>query len=269
MSDPAPVAPVTPAPTQAVTPTVTPAPVTPASGAPPANPTAPVTPAPSGTPVTPSSEKSILDKAGKPDAPQTPSDLLDAANEAVAKWQANPTDETKATATKAVADAKKAAEDAKTANKAPDEYKFTAPEGVTLDEAAIKAFVPIAKELGLKQDQAQKLVALQATLVKQQADADAKAWTDYQASQIEATKKELGAKYDEELAYVAKVRDTFFSKEAQAVINQYGLGNNIHFLRDLISIGKKMSVEKHIEGGPGPQGGSDTAKRMFPSMQNP
>lgn len=50
---------------------------------------------------------------------------------------------------------------------APEKYAdFTAPEGMEIDKAALEAFTPIAKELNLTQDQAQKLVGLHAEQVQ-------------------------------------------------------------------------------------------------------
>src|SRR5437879_843733 len=50
------------------------------------------------------------------------------------------------------------------AAKAPEAYTdFTAPEGYTLDAKTIDAVMPIFKELGLTQDQAQKLVTFHAS----------------------------------------------------------------------------------------------------------
>src|SRR5687767_12536146 len=60
---------------------------------------------------------------------------------------------------------------------APEKYEdFTLPEGIELDQAAMEGFLPVAKELNLTQEQAQKLVDLQTAYVKNAADAQAKAW---------------------------------------------------------------------------------------------
>ncbi|MDD1107598.1 peptidase, partial [Klebsiella pneumoniae] len=44
--------------------------------------------------------------------------------------------------------------------KAPEKYEFTAPEGAELDSKAVELFEPVARELGLSNDQAQKLAGL-------------------------------------------------------------------------------------------------------------
>ena len=53
----------------------------------------------------------------------------------------------------------------------PEEYTdFTLPEGVSADREVIDEFKPLAKELGLPQDQAQKVVDLGAKLVQRTLD---------------------------------------------------------------------------------------------------
>src|SRR5262245_60440079 len=48
---------------------------------------------------------------------------------------------------------------------APEKYEFKAPEGVTLDTGLVNDFTPLAKELGMSQDAAQKVVDLYASKV--------------------------------------------------------------------------------------------------------
>ena len=52
-------------------------------------------------------------------------------------------------------------------------YEFTPPEGGELDANALAVFEPIAKELGLSQEQAQKLVDIYPQIQQQQAEAGA------------------------------------------------------------------------------------------------
>ena len=76
--------------------------------------------------------------------------------------------------------------DADPATGAPESYAdFTMPEGIKIDLAAMEKFTPMAKELNLTQDQAQKLVDIQATMMAEagqamQDDLDSKSdtWVD-------------------------------------------------------------------------------------------
>jgi len=74
--------------------------------------------------------------------------------------------------------------------------EFKMPEGVHLDESALNEFKPVAQELGLNQEQAQKLVDLYAkniTAVNQQVDEQAKAFL---AERTEKWNQAIGADKD-------------------------------------------------------------------------
>lgn len=191
---------------------------------------------------------------------------LSAVETAYEAMKKTPTPETEAAYSKALTDAKTAAKPQAPAAIVLDKTKFKAPEGMKLDEKSIEAFLPVANELGLTQDKAQKLITLQASMLDAQAKADAKAWDELQAAQVAESKKALGAKWEEELAFAAKTRDSFGSKELTAELNKWGLSNNIHVLNFFIKIGKQMSAAAHVEGGTGPEAKDDKAKNMFPSM---
>lgn len=268
-----PAAPAAPAPDSKAAAPVTPA--APAAPAAPATPAAPAAP-PAAAPAAPAPgakqpDGSLLD-AAKADGKATVSPVVaahDAAITAVEAWQKNPTPETKAAAEKAVADAKAAVETAKTASAsagAPEKYEFKAPEGVTLDQAALDAAAPVFKELGLTNDQANKLVALQASLAANQEKADLKLWEDSQAKQKEEAIKGLGPKWQEELAFAAVARDRFFSKEAVQALNFAGVANNIHILRAFITMGRQISPEKLVDGTPAQSEKQSDATKLYPSM---
>lgn len=102
------------------------------------------------------------------------------------------TDTAKAEADKAAA----AKAEAAAADKAWSEFKPKAPEGVTLDEAGVKEFVPFAREAGLNPEQAQKLIEFD--LKRGQArDAAAAKVRDGWVKELRDDKEFGGAKFDE------------------------------------------------------------------------
>lgn len=220
---------------------VTPAATTPATAAEPAKVEKPAAPAASADATKNAPEP-------KADSGKTEKSLLDQAGEK-GKEEAEKKEGTEAEKAKSVA---------------PDKYEFKAPEGMTLNQAAVDSFSPVAKEIGLTQEQAQKVVDVYSGLVKAQADSQEQAFKDYQESQKQESLKALGANAPEQLSFVAKVRDTFFSPETRELINASGLGNNINFIRDCIKLGKQISEEKLVEGKN--QGEGVTADQLFPSM---
>jgi hypothetical protein len=166
-----------------------------------------------------------------------------------------------------------AAEKAKTdaaaaaARVAPEKYELKAPEGMTLDEALVGAFTPIAKELKLSNEDAQKLTDLYAThqtVLAEKAASDAKAAREAEEAE---TVKALGADHAVQMTAAAKARDRFFSAATIERINKAGLGNNLGFIQDCIKLGKLISEDKLIEGETKPAAES-TAQAMFPSMPN-
>lgn len=148
---------------------------------------------------------------------------------------------------------------------APEKYDFKAPEGMTLDQKAIDAFAPLAKELNLPQEAAQKLVDLYAGRVGE----IQKMNEDNHKAVVEGWKqetlKELGATAPEQLAYVAKTRDRLFDKDLNALIDSSGLGNHPSFIRSCIKAGKAISEDVLVEGKNIEGAGADGLSAMYPS----
>lgn len=129
---------------------------------------------------------------------------------------------------------------------APADYKFEAPEGVTLDEGDLAKFTEIAKELKLPQDQASKLVGL--AIAREQARAEAfanqvQAWAD----EVKAD-KELGT--DENLAVARKAID-LGPPELKELLNSSGLGNHPAVVRWAYAVGKALSEDAIVAGKTG------------------
>lgn len=146
---------------------------------------------------------------------------------------------------------------------------FTFPEGVEKDEALLNAFTPVAKELGLKQEQAQKLVTLQAAHAKAHADAQAKAWettmTEWQTT-ARQDQEYGGVKFDENLKVASDAVKKYGSPELTKALEQTGLGNHPEMVRFAYRVGKAMREGSVVPGATPPAGDVDPAKVMFPNM---
>ncbi len=131
-------------------------------------------------------------------------------------------------------------------NDAPIDYKFEAPEGVTLDEGDLAKFTEIAKELKLPQDQASKLVGL--AIAREQARAEAFAkQVETWAVEVKAD-KELGT--DEALATARKAID-LGPPELKELLNSTGMGNHPLVVRWAYAVGKALSEDKFVAGKDG------------------
>ncbi|EJD6581915.1 peptidase [Providencia rettgeri] len=141
-------------------------------------------------------------------------------------------------------------DDKKPVSTAPEKYEFTAGEGQELDKEAVAAFEPIARELGLSNEQAQKIVDVYGStiipqLVKQQANEWQKQITGW-AETVKADKDGLGS--DESIGNAQKALDQFGSPELKSYLVETGLGNHPELVRVFSKIGKAMSEDGFVSG---------------------
>lgn len=139
---------------------------------------------------------------------------------------------------------------------APAEYAdFDLPEGIKLDEPVMGEFKGLAKELGLTQEQAQKLVSLGANMQKGNAetfttqlqakvDETAKGW----ATEAKADKEIGGDKFDENLGVAKSALDTFGTPELKKLLAESRLGNHPEVLRFMYRAGKAISQDGFVPG---------------------
>lgn len=133
----------------------------------------------------------------------------------------------------------------------PEKYEFTAPEGTTLDAAAVEAFTPLAKELGLSNEQAQKLVDFDAKRVSDLTKANLDAWQKQQTdwlTEVKADKEFGGQNLDANLRASNAAFGQFFTKEEVAQIHALGLANFPPLVKGLSRVGKLMAEDKYING---------------------
>lgn len=165
--------------------------------------------------------------------------------------------------------ASEAAEAAKAA--VPEKYEFKAPDGVTFDPAQIEAFTPIAKELGLTNAQAQRLVDFHATTIASATAAQAavvSAQTAEWLGQTKADKDFGGLKFGENTAVAVKALDKFGTPALREALDKSGMGNHPEVFRLLWNIGKTMSEDTFSSGNGGGGGAPRTAASiLFPDLK--
>jgi hypothetical protein len=147
-----------------------------------------------------------------------------------------------------------AAAAAKPAAEAEVVYEFTAPEGVTLDQAQVEKFTVLAKELKLPADKAQTLVDLVTEVEVQRREQHETLKTKW-ADEIKADKVLGGDKLDETLATAKKVYSLLPEKEAtefKALMDLSGFGNHPSMVRLLHAVGTALSEDKFVAGGKSP-----------------
>ena len=133
----------------------------------------------------------------------------------------------------------------------PDTYAdFVMPEGVEVDAALLTEAAPLFKELGLTQDQAQKLVDFQAQQAKagseSQVDAFNQLMNDWQ-EQSKNDKEFGGDKFDENVGIARKAIDAFGTPELKQLLEEHGVGNHPEVIRFMVKVGKLTAED--VPGG--------------------
>ncbi|GJA00438.1 peptidase [Enterobacter cloacae] len=135
---------------------------------------------------------------------------------------------------------------------APEKYEFKPAEGQELDTSALEQFEPIARELNLTNEQAQKMVDLYGTkilpMVQQQ---QAEAWqktTEQWAADVKADKEIGGDKLTANLSAAQRALDLFGSPALKEYLEGTGLGNHPELVKTFIKIGKAMSEDGMVDG---------------------
>ncbi|RRE14271.1 peptidase [Klebsiella pneumoniae] len=134
---------------------------------------------------------------------------------------------------------------------APEKYEFRAGEGVELDAEALKDFEPVARELNLTNEQAQKLVDAYPKILAgvQQRQADAwQAQTEEWAATVKADKEIGGDKLTANLGVAQRALDTFGTPALKEYLNGTGLGNHPELVKAFVKVGKAMSEDGVVTG---------------------
>lgn len=157
---------------------------------------------------------------------------------------------------------------------APESYEdFTFPEGIVVNEELMEAFLPVAKELNLSQEDAQKLVDLQTANLAGSAQAQEDAWLGLNEEWVNAGKQDPefgGANYDENVSVALQAIEHFGTPELSDALSTTGAGNHPEIIRFMYRVGKAIAEDKMVTGRSGAEAGqSSLAARLFPSMKNP
>lgn len=171
------------------------------------------------------------------------------------------------------ADKSKNAEGDKEKKGAPEKYEFKVPEGVALDEALVGEFTPIAKELGLDNDSAQKLVDLYTKTRAADTQKLYDAWAQTHEKWVgdaKADKEFGGANFDASIAIAKKAMTAAVlggGEKLVEALNVTGAGNHPEVIRFFYKVGKLMSDDKFDTGKSQSGAPADKAAALYPSMK--
>lgn len=150
---------------------------------------------------------------------------------------------------------------------APAEYEtFTVPEGMEVDKEALAAFAPLAKELKLTQEQAQKFVDLQSTHAQQVAKTQQDEWASVRDEWRKAARadKEIGGeRFGESAGLSKKALDVFGTPELAEALKVTGTGDHPEFVRFFARVGKAVADDKISFGQPAGEQPKSRAQVLF------
>jgi hypothetical protein len=163
----------------------------------------------------------------------------------------------------------------------PEKYAdFKVPDGVVLDPAMVEAFGPVAKELGLNQDKAQKIIDLAAQMQQRTIEGIFAQHEERKASWLTEAKKdpEIGAdvslwdEKDPESAKKSVALRAFNTLAAgapgiKAMVDELGIGNHPEFIRVMYRLGLNMREDTfELPGGGGEGKPISRANALWPDM---
>lgn len=155
----------------------------------------------------------------------------------------------------------------------PEKYELKAPEGQTLDALSLDVFTPVFKELGLTQEQAQKLVDTQFAASAKAVEAANKKLGDEMAAEAATwakqsrEDKEFGGTNFETNAKIAnQALAAFGTPELTKELKDSGYCNHPAFVRFFWNVGQKLGESAAPTHGAPPASAKTAAAALYPSM---
>lgn len=128
---------------------------------------------------------------------------------------------------------------------------FVVPEGITLDPELTTEFKAMAKDIGLKQDQAQQFTDLAVKLSQKFVDHQQQVVTEQRTAWESAARvdKEIGGdKFNENLAVAKKAVEALATPELMALLDSSGLGSHPDMIRMFFKTGQMLSEDGVVTG---------------------
>lgn len=143
---------------------------------------------------------------------------------------------------------------------APDTYAdFNLPEDVILDEVALAKATPIFKELGLTQEQAQKVVDLHTELSQAGSQKQVDTFNQLINDWREQSKNDGefgGDKFEENVAVARSAIAKYGTPELKQLLEDHGVGNHPEVIRFMVRVGRTLK-----EDVPGQTGNTSTPEK--------
>lgn len=154
----------------------------------------------------------------------------------------------------------------------PEKYEdFKLPEGLEFDAEQVTQFKGVAKDLGLTQEQAQKLVDFDVARAKSLTEESQRAFVEMKDGWLATAKgdKEIGGTgFEQSTALARQALDAFGSPGLRDALTASGLGNHPEVIRAFAKIGKAISEDTlHFGKGEEAPAPKSHAERIFGTTQ--
>lgn len=154
---------------------------------------------------------------------------------------------------------------------APETYAaFTLPDGVEIDEAALAQATPVFKDIGLTQDQAQKLVTQYAALQQAAAQAQVAQFQQVKkdwAAAIKADPEFGGEKLAQTLGAAKAVLVKYGDAQLRSDLKEWGWANHPGLIRMLAKVGGHFSEDTTVTADSAAQAApKSAAETLWPGM---
>ncbi|MEZ2724135.1 hypothetical protein ACBQ21_09065 [Pseudomonas putida] len=134
----------------------------------------------------------------------------------------------------------------------PEAYAFAnLPEGYSISDEQLAAFSPVLKELGLTQEQADKLVAFDAQRSLAAQEASQQQAIEFRNKQVGEWETALrndatfgGANFDANVSIAKQALTDFGTPELSAMLSESGLGTHPEVVRFFHKVGKELGEAK-------------------------
>lgn len=164
---------------------------------------------------------------------------------------------------------------------APEKYEIALADGQAFDAEAMEVVEPVLRELGLTNDQANKLAVAWPQLQEKMASRFA---AQAEAAQVEelnrlsvgwekdsVADKEIGGAPEvmgPKMKLAAAARDKFASPDLVKLLNATKLGNHPEVLRLFVRVGQAISEGSFVRGDQGAARPKADYERLYPHMTN-
>lgn len=150
----------------------------------------------------------------------------------------------------------------------PDTYAdFVLPEGMAIDETALTEASPLFKELGLTQEQSQKVIDLYAKQIqassKMQIDDFNQLMSDWR-TQSKNDGEFGGDKFDENVKIGEAAIAKYGTPELKQLLTDHGMGNHPEVIRFMVRVGRTLSEDVPGDTGNASSQATDRVSLLYP-----